>query len=147
MQFIWTEKQPGLIKTVRYTVWIICSYWGKTEILMFTSPPPLFHYNVFDEDVTLLCFIISDCEGDECIRGQTPPSSPLSASPSSSVVVKSQQPPQEFLGQFTQVSSPNSGDRKHRDASAVLPFIGLTGSKSHSVTLTTNTSPPLQIVK
>ncbi|KAF3847073.1 hypothetical protein F7725_020101 [Dissostichus mawsoni] len=35
---------------------------------------------------------------------------------------------QEFLGQFTQVSSPNSGDRKHRDASAVLPFIGLTGN-------------------
>ncbi|XP_033952083.1 teratocarcinoma-derived growth factor 1 [Pseudochaenichthys georgianus] len=74
----------------------------------------------------------ADCEGDECIRGQTPPSSPLSASPSSSVVVKSQQPPQEFLGQFTQVSSPNSGDRKHRDASAVLPFIGLTGSAEQS---------------
>ncbi|KAK5879408.1 hypothetical protein CesoFtcFv8_024715 [Champsocephalus esox] len=41
-------------------------------------------------------------------------------------------PPQEFLGQFTQVSSPNSGDRKHRDASAVLPFIGLTGSAEQS---------------
>ncbi|KAJ4930578.1 hypothetical protein JOQ06_024887 [Pogonophryne albipinna] len=68
----------------------------------------------------------------QLLRGQTPPSSPLSASPSSSVVVKSQQPPQEFLGQFTQVSSPNSGDRKHRDASAVLPFIGLTGSAEQS---------------
>ncbi|XP_029300773.1 teratocarcinoma-derived growth factor 1 [Cottoperca gobio] len=74
------------------------------------------------------------CEGDECSTGQTspPPSSSLSPSLSSSVVVKSQQPSQEFLGQFTQVSSPNSGDRKHRDASAVLPFIGLTGSAEQS---------------
>ncbi|XP_040013403.1 teratocarcinoma-derived growth factor 1 [Xiphias gladius] len=70
----------------------------------------------------------SGCEGDECNRGQ--PSSP--SSPSSSPVAKSQQPSQDFLGQFTQVSSPNSGDRKHRGASAVLPFIGLTGSAEQS---------------
>lgn len=36
---------------------------------------------------------------------------------------------QDFLDQLTQVGSSNSGDRKHRDASAVLPFVGLTGSK------------------
>ncbi|KAF1377151.1 hypothetical protein PFLUV_G00197610 [Perca fluviatilis] len=71
------------------------------------------------------------CEGDECARGQASSSSP-SLSSSSSAVVKAQQPSQDFLGQFTQVSSPNSGDRKHRDASAVLPFIGLTGSAEQS---------------
>ncbi|TDH01722.1 hypothetical protein EPR50_G00165630 [Perca flavescens] len=71
------------------------------------------------------------CEGDECARGQASSSSP-SLSSSSSVGVKAQQPSQDFLGQFTQVSSPNSGDRKHRDASAVLPFIGLTGSAEQS---------------
>ncbi|GAA6219160.1 cryptic protein-like [Lates japonicus] len=64
----------------------------------------------------------SGCEGDGCIRGQS----------SSSSAVKSQQPSKDFLGQFTQVSSPNGGDRKHRDASAVLPFIGLTGSAEQS---------------
>ncbi|KAM6903067.1 teratocarcinoma-derived growth factor 1 [Xenentodon cancila] len=34
--------------------------------------------------------------------------------------------------QFTQMNFPNSGDRKHRDASAVLPFIGLTNSAEQS---------------
>ncbi|XP_031711759.1 teratocarcinoma-derived growth factor 1 [Anarrhichthys ocellatus] len=80
------------------------------------------------------------CEGDDCSRGHqtsssspsSSSSSPLSPSLSSSVVVKSQQSSQDFLGQFTQVSSPNSGDRKHRDASAVLPFIGLTDSAEQS---------------
>ncbi|XP_031143234.1 teratocarcinoma-derived growth factor 1 isoform X1 [Sander lucioperca] len=71
------------------------------------------------------------CEGDECGRAQTSSSSP-SLSSSSSAVVKAQQPSKDFLGQFTQVSSPNGGDRKHRDASAVLPFIGLTGSAEQS---------------
>lgn len=65
-------------------------------------------------------FYFSGCEGDECNRGQTS---------SSSSSVKSQPPSKEFLGQFTQVSSPNRADHKHRDASAVLPFIGLTASK------------------
>ncbi|XP_072228037.1 teratocarcinoma-derived growth factor 1 [Leuresthes tenuis] len=68
----------------------------------------------------------SDCEGNDCGRGQT------SSSSSSAPVVKSSQPSQDFLGQFTQVSSPNSGDRKHRDASGVLPFIGLTNSAEQS---------------
>ncbi|XP_042369453.1 teratocarcinoma-derived growth factor-like, partial [Plectropomus leopardus] len=78
------------------------------------------------------------CEGDECSRSQISTSSSSSSSSSlspplsSSVVVKSPQPSQDFLGQFTQVNSPNSGDRKHRDASAVLPFIGLTGSAEQS---------------
>ncbi|XP_074474281.1 teratocarcinoma-derived growth factor 1 [Sebastes fasciatus] len=76
------------------------------------------------------------CEGDDCSRSQTSSSSSSSSSLSpplsSSVVVKSPQPSQDFLGQFTQVNSPNSGDRKHRDASAVLPFIGLTGSAEQS---------------
>ncbi|XP_070707100.1 teratocarcinoma-derived growth factor 1 [Pempheris klunzingeri] len=71
----------------------------------------------------------SGCVGDECSRGQT--SSSISPRVTSSAE-KSQQPSQDFLGQFTQVSSPNGGDRKHRDASAVLPFIGLTGSAEQS---------------
>ncbi|XP_005725544.1 teratocarcinoma-derived growth factor 1 [Pundamilia nyererei] len=60
----------------------------------------------------------------------SPPSS--SASSSSSSLAKSLQTSQDFLGQFTQVRSPNNGDRKHRDASAVLPFIGLTSSAEQS---------------
>ncbi|XP_020495747.1 teratocarcinoma-derived growth factor 1 [Labrus bergylta] len=76
------------------------------------------------------------CEGEECNRSETSSSSSpsVSSSPSSSfsVVVKSQQLSQDFLGQLTQVGSENSGDRKHRDASAVLPFIGLTGSAEQS---------------
>lgn len=76
----------------------------------------------------LFLFYFSGCEVDECTRTQTSSLTP-SSSPSSSSVVKSPQPSQDFLDQFTQVSSSNSGDRKHRDASAVLPFIGLTGSK------------------
>ncbi|XP_056288440.1 teratocarcinoma-derived growth factor 1 isoform X2 [Pseudoliparis swirei] len=59
------------------------------------------------------------CEGDDCSLGQTSSSSSSSSS-------------QDFLGQLTQVSSPNSGDRKHRDAGAALPFIGLTGSADQS---------------
>uniref|UniRef100_A0A3Q1J4K6 EGF-like domain-containing protein n=1 Tax=Anabas testudineus TaxID=64144 RepID=A0A3Q1J4K6_ANATE len=55
-----------------------------------------------------------------------------SSSSSSSSVMKSQQPSKDFLGQFTQVSSANSADHKHRDASAVLPFIGLTGRAEQS---------------
>nr|XP_040054476.1 teratocarcinoma-derived growth factor 1 [Gasterosteus aculeatus aculeatus] len=74
------------------------------------------------------------CEGEDCSGGQTTSSPPSSSSShlSSSVVVKSQPPSHDFLGKLTQVSSPNSGDRKHRDASAVLPFIGLTGSAEQS---------------
>ncbi|XP_041825369.1 teratocarcinoma-derived growth factor 1 [Melanotaenia boesemani] len=76
-----------------------------------------------------------NCEEKERISSQ-PPSSSLSsssASPSSSPhVVESPPPSQDFLGQFTQVSSSNSGERKHRHASAVLPFIGLTNSAEQS---------------
>ncbi|KAK2818813.1 hypothetical protein Q5P01_024374 [Channa striata] len=82
----------------------------------------------------------SSCEGDECNRGQTSSSSSTTSSSSSvspatlssSSVVKPRPLAQDFLGQFTQVSSPNNGDRKHRDASAVLPFVGLTGSAEQS---------------
>ncbi|XP_030599136.1 teratocarcinoma-derived growth factor 1 [Archocentrus centrarchus] len=104
----------------------------------------------------------SDCKGDDCIRGDTSPTVPLpsyssvpsslpsplpslTSSPSSSMsspspspsssppsFVKSPENSKDFLGQFTQVRSPNSGDRKHRDASAVLPFIGLTSSAEQS---------------
>lgn len=80
-------------------------------------------------------FYFSACEGDECNRGQT-------SSSSSSSVVKSQQPSKDFLGQFTQVNSPNSADQKHRDASAVLPFIGLTGSKCTVCVTTSCTAVP-----
>ncbi|XP_075312617.1 teratocarcinoma-derived growth factor 1 [Odontesthes bonariensis] len=52
--------------------------------------------------------------------------------PSSAPGVKASLASRDFLGQFTQVSSPNSGDRKHRDASGVLPFIGLTHSAEQS---------------
>ncbi|XP_076614886.1 teratocarcinoma-derived growth factor 1 [Chaetodon auriga] len=78
----------------------------------------------------------SGCEGDGCSRDQTSSSSSSSSSPflssPSSLVVKSLQPSQEFLGHYTQVSSSNSGDHKRRDASMVLPFVGLTGSAEQS---------------
>lgn len=83
-----------------------------------------FTYNSIQR-LTAAVLYFPDCEGDECNRGRASSASP----PLSSSVVKSLQPSQDFLEQFAQVSSPNSGDRKHRDASAVLPFIGLTGSK------------------
>ncbi|XP_069543806.1 teratocarcinoma-derived growth factor 1 [Brachyistius frenatus] len=79
----------------------------------------------------------SGCEGDECSRDQTSPSSPPPSSSSSapaaspSEVVQSKNF-QDLLDPLTQVNSSNSGDRKHRDASAVLPFIGLTGSAEQS---------------
>lgn len=58
----------------------------------------------------------SDCEGSECPRPQ-----------------ESGKPTQnsEFLNQFNEMNSPD-GDRKHRDAGSVLPFIGLTGSSKQS---------------
>ncbi|XP_053705841.1 teratocarcinoma-derived growth factor 1 [Synchiropus splendidus] len=73
------------------------------------------------------------CEGEDCNKTQ------LAASPSSPAsALKSQQASKEFLDQFAQVNSPNSGDRKHRDASAVLPFIGLTASAEQSRTCCKN---------
>ncbi|KAM9734827.1 teratocarcinoma-derived growth factor 1 [Menidia menidia] len=77
----------------------------------------------------------SDCEGKDYSGAQTSSSSPSSSSSSSSST--SSQPgarraSQDFLGRFAQVNAPNSGDRKHRDASAVLPFIGLTNSAEQS---------------
>ncbi|XP_047426133.1 teratocarcinoma-derived growth factor 1 [Mugil cephalus] len=72
-----------------------------------------------------------DSEG-EVVSPSTTPSPSLPPADASSSVVKSSRTSQDFLGQFAQVNSPNSGDRKHRDASAVLPFIGLTGSAEQS---------------
>lgn len=71
--------------------------------------------------------VLSGCEGGQCDAGRPTLSSPPSSltSSSSSSLLKSK----DFLAQFAQVNSPNGGDRKHRDASAVLPFIGLTGSE------------------
>ncbi|CAG5867128.1 unnamed protein product [Menidia menidia] len=78
-------------------------------------------------------FFLPDCEGKDYSGAQTSSSSPSSSSSSST----SSQPgarraSQDFLGRFAQVNAPNSGDRKHRDASAVLPFIGLTNSAEQS---------------
>ncbi|XP_068191123.1 teratocarcinoma-derived growth factor 1 isoform X2 [Antennarius striatus] len=72
-----------------------------------------------------------DCVGDEC-SSPPPSSSSTSVPPASPAVVKFKQPSQDFLDQLTQVSPSNGGDRKHRDSSAVLPFIGLTGSAEQS---------------
>ncbi|CAN9504736.1 unnamed protein product [Ophioblennius macclurei] len=83
--------------------------------------------------VWLHCAHASDCEGEQCSGTRLPPSVVPSGSPSPSPVgVKSPGPSQDFLDQFTQVNSPNGSDRKHRDASAVLPFIGLTSSADQS---------------
>ncbi|KAF7217675.1 teratocarcinoma-derived growth factor 1 [Nothobranchius furzeri] len=68
----------------------------------------------------------SDCEGGDCSSGPTPPSPPTSSSPF--LEMKSSHLSQEFLDQFVQVNSSNSGERKHRDAGAVMPFVGLTRS-------------------
>ncbi|XP_024918555.1 teratocarcinoma-derived growth factor 1 [Cynoglossus semilaevis] len=72
----------------------------------------------------------SGCEGGQCDAGRPTLSSPPSSltSSSTSSLLKSK----DFLAQFAQVNSPNGGDRKHRDASAVLPFIGLTGNSELS---------------
>lgn len=76
----------------------------------------------------------SDCIQEDCSVAHTT-SSPLSSAaptsppPSSSSRPRSLPPPQSFLDRLTRVGSPNGGDRKHRDASAVLPFIGLTDSE------------------
>ncbi|XP_019747828.1 teratocarcinoma-derived growth factor 1 isoform X2 [Hippocampus comes] len=69
----------------------------------------------------------SGCMGEECHKGPTPPF-PLLAP----AEVKSQEPSQDFLDQFAQGSLPNNGDRKHRDANAVMPFVGLTNSAEQS---------------
>ncbi|KAG7498185.1 hypothetical protein JOB18_000725 [Solea senegalensis] len=68
-------------------------------------------------------FSLVCCEGEGC-RGRQ-------SALSSSSVVKSKSS-QDFLGQLAQVNSPNPGERKHRDAGGVLPFIGLTGSSEQS---------------
>uniref|UniRef100_UPI003AAB064B teratocarcinoma-derived growth factor 1 n=1 Tax=Centroberyx gerrardi TaxID=166262 RepID=UPI003AAB064B len=76
----------------------------------------------------------SGCEEEECSsKSQTSPSSS-----SSSFRSKALHPSQEFLGQLAQVNAPSSGERKHRDAGAVLPFIGLTGSAKQSRTCCKN---------
>ncbi|KAM4624100.1 cryptic protein-like [Polymixia lowei] len=72
----------------------------------------------------------SGCGEEECSKGQT--------SIASSSRSKALQPSQEFLGQFAQMISPNSGERKHRDTGAVLPFTGLTGSAKQSRTCCKN---------
>lgn len=122
---------------------IMCSFWWSTQLheligwclpsfmqalvgfSAFIQAHVYLHtwYNTDFQATILNPFMISGCEGQGCSRGQ--PSSP----PVPSLAVKSQQHSQDILGQFTQVRSPNSVDRKHRDASAVMPFIGLTGSK------------------
>lgn len=73
---------------------------------------------------------VSDCIGESCSSAHTSSSSspPTSLRPPSSRP-RSLLPPQSFLGRLTRVGSSNGGDRKHRDASAVLPFIGLTDSE------------------
>ncbi|KAM4719173.1 teratocarcinoma-derived growth factor 1 [Anableps anableps] len=67
-------------------------------------------------------------------------SSTAAPSSSPSPGLQSSRPSQDgrIGAQFTQVSSPNSGDRKHRDASAVLPFVGLTSSAEQSRTCCKN---------
>ncbi|XP_061836592.1 teratocarcinoma-derived growth factor 1 [Nerophis lumbriciformis] len=83
--------------------------------------------------LALMCLHESDaiptsgCEADGCSKGQTPAFPLLSSSEGNS-----QQPSQDLLDQFTQVNSPNNADRKHRDASAVMPFVGLTNSAEQS---------------
>lgn len=77
----------------------------------------------------------SDCEGAECTDVSTSaPSVPALAppGPGSPVGIRGASlSQQQFLSRLTEVGS-NSGDRKHRDASAVLPFIGLTSSSEQS---------------
>uniref|UniRef100_A0A667XMV0 EGF-like domain-containing protein n=2 Tax=Myripristis murdjan TaxID=586833 RepID=A0A667XMV0_9TELE len=71
----------------------------------------------------------SGCEEEECSGGQT------STAASKGKLLQTSQ---DFLGQFAQVGAPHGGDRKHRDAGAVLPFIGLTGSAKQSRTCCKN---------
>ncbi|XP_037548519.1 teratocarcinoma-derived growth factor 1 [Nematolebias whitei] len=75
----------------------------------------------------------SESGGSEGSRSRTS-SPPHSSSSSSSepLEVKPSGPSQDFLDQLIQVRSPSSGDLKHRDAGAVLPFVGLTSSAEQS---------------
>lgn len=66
---------------------------------------------------------LSDCMGEGCSGAHNSSSAPP---PSSSSPPRSLRPPQSFLDRLARVGSSNGADRKHRDASAVLPFIGLT---------------------
>ncbi|XP_013871126.1 teratocarcinoma-derived growth factor [Austrofundulus limnaeus] len=77
-----------------------------------------------------VCLHLSAAAEAEGSRSQT--SSPPPSSSSASPGTKTSGPSQDFLDQFTQVKSPNSGDRKHRDAGAMLPFVGLTSSSTQS---------------
>lgn len=75
-----------------------------------------------------------EAEGSSSQTSSPPPSS-SSVFPGTRTSV----PSRDFLDQFTQVKSPNSEDSKHRDAGAVLPFVGLTSSESSA---DFNTDPP-----
>ncbi|XP_034048252.1 teratocarcinoma-derived growth factor 1 [Thalassophryne amazonica] len=75
---------------------------------------------------SLICLhsAASGCDKDGCSRDHAPLSS--------SSLVKSSQHPYDIPVSVTQATSVNGSDRKHRDASAVFPFIGLTGSAEQS---------------
>ncbi|KAM3842224.1 teratocarcinoma-derived growth factor 1 [Diretmus argenteus] len=81
------------------------------------------------------------CEKEDCSTSQG--SKDLQLSQGSKDLQLSQgskdlQLSQGFLGQLSQVNSPDVVDRKHRDAGAVLPFIGLTGSAQQNRTCCKN---------
>ncbi|XP_010896579.1 teratocarcinoma-derived growth factor 1 [Esox lucius] len=67
--------------------------------------------------------IASGCEGSECTKTIAVLTKTIeSGKPTQNV---------DYLNQFNEMNSP-TGDRKHRDAGSVLPFIGLTGSSKQS---------------
>uniref|UniRef100_A0A3B3ZNF6 EGF-like domain-containing protein n=1 Tax=Periophthalmus magnuspinnatus TaxID=409849 RepID=A0A3B3ZNF6_9GOBI len=70
----------------------------------------------------------ADCDGDSCTSSAAPRGSGSQSGPRD-LLVGSSVSQQQFLSRLSEVGSSSSGDSRHRDAGAVLPFIGLTSSK------------------
>ncbi|XP_033845062.2 teratocarcinoma-derived growth factor 1 [Periophthalmus magnuspinnatus] len=72
-----------------------------------------------------------DCDGDSCTSSAAPRGSGSQSGPRD-LLVGSSVSQQQFLSRLSEVGSSSSGDSRHRDAGAVLPFIGLTSSLEQS---------------
>ncbi|XP_061554529.1 teratocarcinoma-derived growth factor 1 isoform X2 [Phycodurus eques] len=94
--------------------------WASLGTICKRKPYWRFGDIVFD-------FLFLGRVGDERAKGQTSPPPPVSPAE-----VKSRRASEGSPDRFARSRSPNDGDRKHRDANAVVPFIGLTDTAEQS---------------